>query len=32
VAQAAPDTGGVKGNRPSKKDKLRAVAARTKPV
>jgi ATP-dependent RNA helicase RhlE len=32
VAQAAPDNGGVKGKRPSKKDKLRAVAARTKPV
>jgi len=32
VAQAAPDNGGVKGKRPSKKDKLRAAAARTKPV
>ena len=29
VPQAAPDQGGIKGRRPSKKDKLRAAAART---
>jgi len=32
VAQAAPDNGGIKGKRPSKKDKLRAAAAQNKPA
>jgi len=32
VVQAAPDNGGIKGKRPSKKDKLRAEAARTNPT
>jgi len=32
VVQAAPDNGGIKGKRPSKKDKLRAAAARTNPT
>lgn len=31
VVQAAPDNGGIKGKRPSKKDKLRAAAARANP-
>jgi superfamily II DNA/RNA helicase len=32
VAAQAPGTGGVKGKRPSKKDKLRAAAAQDKPT
>jgi superfamily II DNA/RNA helicase len=32
VVQAAPDNGGIKGKRPSKKDKLRAAAARANPT
>jgi len=32
VAQVAADKGGIKGKRPSKKDKLRAVAAQSKPT
>jgi superfamily II DNA/RNA helicase len=32
VAQAAPDNGGIKGKRPSKKDKLRAAAALANPT
>ena len=31
VPQVAPDNGGIKGKRPSKKDKLRALAAQSKP-
>ena len=31
VAQVAPDNGGIKGRRPSKKDKLRAAAAAATP-
>ncbi len=32
VAQVAPDNGGIKGKRPSKKDKLRAATARATPT
>lgn len=32
IANAAPDGGGIKGKRPSKKDKLRAAAAAAKPA